>query len=57
MQATVAKVLPGGASTRTLAMLHEVVREHTKDGRAARIEELGPQVVGLLLGSPEFQQQ
>lgn len=57
MQSMVDKILPGGASTRTLAMLHEVVREHTKGGRAPRVDELGPQVVGLLLGSPEFQQQ
>jgi len=57
MQAMVGKILPGGASTRTLAMLHEVVREHAKEGRAPNVEKLGPQVVGLLLGSPEFQQQ
>ncbi len=57
MQTLVGKILPGGASTRTLAMLHEVVRDHTGEGGQPDLEKLGPQVVGLLLGSPEFQQQ
>ncbi len=58
MQALVARVLPGGVSSRTLAMVHEVVRAHTDDGAmAVHMEVLGPQVLGLLLGSPEFQKQ
>jgi len=57
MQAMVREVLPGGASTRTLAMLHEVVREHGREGEAPDVRELGPRVLGLLLGSPEFQRQ
>lgn len=57
MQEMVQKVLPAGASTRTLAMLHEVVREHTMGEAKADVRKLGPRVLGLLLGSPEFQQQ
>ena len=57
MRGMVQKILPGGASTRTLAMLHEVVREHTAGGARADLRQLGPQVLGLLLGSPEFQEQ
>jgi len=57
MRGMVDKVLPGGASTRTLAMLHEVVREHTSKGDRPDLRKLGPEVLGLLLGSPEFQEQ
>jgi uncharacterized protein (DUF1800 family) len=57
MREMVRKVLPGGASTRTLAMLHEVVREHTAGNSPLDASTLGPQLLGLLLGSPEFQEQ
>jgi uncharacterized protein (DUF1800 family) len=57
MREMVDKVLPGGASTRTLAMLHEVVREHVAEGKRTDLRKLGPEVLGLLLGSPEFQEQ
>lgn len=57
MQEMVTKLLPGGADTRTLAMLHEVVREHTAGRDRPDLSVLGPEVVGLLLGSPEFQRQ
>jgi uncharacterized protein (DUF1800 family) len=57
MREMVAKVLPGGASSRTLAMLHEIVREHASKRGGADALVLGPQVLGLLLGSPEFQTQ
>jgi len=57
MQGMIAKLLPGGADTRTLAMLHEVVREHMGTRKRPDLSVLGPEVVGLLLGSPEFQRQ
>jgi len=57
MQEMITKLLPGGADTRTLAMLHEVVREHTAGRDRPDLSVLGPEVVGLLLGSPEFQRQ
>lgn len=57
MQGMVNKVLPGGASTRTLAMLHEVVRNDTQDSPTPDVRVLGPRILGLLLGSPEFQRQ
>ena len=57
LRGMVEKVLPAGASTRTLAMLHEVVREHTADSARPNMNRLGPLVLGLLLGSPEFQEQ
>ena len=52
MRALVARVLPGGASSRTWAMLHEVLRE-----RGADLRSSGPEILGLILGSPEFQRQ
>ncbi len=53
MQAMIAKVLPAGASSRTLAMLFQVIQgEKNPD-----FEKLGPVALGLLLGSPDFQQQ
>lgn len=56
MQAMVDKVLPGGAGPRTLSMLLEVTREH-ESGEGLDLESWGPELLGLLLGSPEFQQQ
>ncbi|MDE0895905.1 MAG: DUF1800 domain-containing protein [Planctomycetota bacterium] len=53
MQAMIAKVLPAGASSRTLAMLFQVIQGETNPD----YDELGPVVLGLLLGSPDFQQQ
>jgi len=51
LKALVGKVLPGGASSRTWAMLYEEVRESGPGARSAR------ELLGLLLGSPEFQRQ
>lgn len=53
MRALVAAVLPAGTSARTMAMLYEVVRTNP----APDYDVLGPRVLGLLLGSPEFQEQ
>ncbi|MFT7484812.1 MAG: hypothetical protein ACI9F9_000656 [Candidatus Paceibacteria bacterium] len=57
MRDMVQRVLPGGASSRTLAMVDQIVRNNTREGATPRVELLGPQVLGLLLGSPEFQKQ
>ena len=50
-------VLPGGAGERTRAALAAVTNEYIKDRRVPDLFDLGPRLVGLLLGSPEFQQQ
>lgn len=57
MQEMVAEILPGGASSRTLAMLNQVVRRHQDRGARSDLEQLGPKLLGLTLGSPEFQRQ
>lgn len=51
------QVLPGGAGERTRAALATVTSEYLEKKRVPDLYELGPQLVGLLLGSPEFQQQ
>ena len=50
-------ILPGGAGERTRAALATVTSEYLDKKRVPDLFELGPQLVGLLLGSPEFQQQ
>ena len=57
MQDLIQRVLPGGASVRTLAMVNEVVRAYKEKNDEIDVRELGPQILGLLLGSPEFQRQ
>lgn len=51
-------ILPGGAGDRTRAALATVTSEYLdKKKRVPDLYEIGPTLVGLLLGSPEFQQQ
>lgn len=50
-------ILPGGAGERTRAALASVTTEYLAKKKVADLRELGPQLVGLLLGSPEFQKQ
>jgi len=50
-------VLPGGAGPRTRAALATVTSEYLEKKKVPDLYELGPELVGLLLGSPEFQQQ
>ena len=50
-------VLPGGAGERTRAALGFTTDAYLKKARVPDVRELGPQLLGLLLGSPEFQQQ
>lgn len=51
------RLLPGGAGQRTRNALSTVTDEYLEKSRLPDARELGPQLVGLLLGSPEFQQQ
>ena len=51
------RLLPGGAGQRTRNALSTVTDEYLEKARIPDSRELGPQLVGLLLGSPEFQQQ
>lgn len=50
-------VLPEGAGERTRAALASVTSEYLAKKKVPDLRELGPQLVGLLLGSPEFQKQ
>ena len=52
-------ILPGGAGPRTRAALATVTSEYLdqKGRRVPDLNQIGPTLVGLLLGSPEFQQQ
>ena len=51
------RLLPGGAGQRTRNALSTVTDEYLTKSRVPDSRELGPTLVGLLLGSPEFQQQ
>ncbi len=51
------EILPGGAGNRTRAALSTITDEYLTKARNPDILKLGPILVGLLLGSPEFQQQ
>ena len=50
-------LLPEGAGERTRAALATVTSEYLAKKKVPDVRELGPQLVGLLLGSPEFQKQ
>lgn len=50
-------ILPGGAGARTRAALSAVTDDYLSKARIPDLRSLGPHLVGLLLGSPEFQQQ
>ncbi len=59
-QALEKRVLPGGVGARTHAALERLVEEFLGEERGKRrrpMRTLAPQMVALLLGSPEFQQQ
>jgi uncharacterized protein (DUF1800 family) len=51
------RLLPGGAGQRTRNALSTVTDEYLTMVKVPDSRELGPTLVGLLLGSPEFQQQ
>jgi uncharacterized protein (DUF1800 family) len=50
-------LLPAGAGERTRAALATATSRYLEKHKAPDLRELGPQLVGLLLGSPEFQKQ
>ncbi len=50
-------LVPEGAGERTRAALATVTSEYLAKKKVPDLRELGPQLVGLLLGSPEFQKQ
>ena len=50
-------ILPGGAGERTRAALSYTTDNYLTKASLPDVRELGPQLLGLLLGSPEFQQQ
>ncbi len=52
-----ARILPGGAAEATRDALAAAVGAFLAASRRPRLRELGPQLVALLLGSPEFQQR
>ncbi len=51
------RLLPSGAGQRTRNALSTVTDQYLAKAKVADVQELGPPLVGLLLGSPEFQQQ
>lgn len=50
-------ILPAGAGERTRAALSSVTSKYLKREKDPVFSELGPDLLALLLGSPEFQQQ
>ncbi|MDP6940821.1 MAG: DUF1800 domain-containing protein [Planctomycetota bacterium] len=50
-------ILPGGAGERTRSALSQTTDEYLNKTKVPDLRALGPQLLGLLLGSPEFQQQ
>jgi len=51
------KVVPGGAGTRTRDALTSLMDEYLVDARVPDLHRVGPQLLGMLIGSPEFQRQ
>ncbi len=51
------RLLPAGMGEQTRRVLDQMVREHLEKNKRPRPRTLGPIIVGLLLGSPEFQRQ
>ena len=51
------RILPAGMGEQTRRVLDKMVREFLQEDPEAEPRTLGPVIVGLLLGSPEFQRQ
>lgn len=51
------KVIPGGVGQRTQDALTEITDHYLRRNKVPEIKELGPELLGLLLGCPEFQSQ
>ncbi len=52
-----AQVLPGGSSARTRGALARTTDKYFRTSSKPRAQELGPELLALLIGSPEFQKQ
>ncbi|KAA3608726.1 MAG: DUF1800 domain-containing protein [Planctomycetota bacterium] len=51
------KIIPAGVGKRTQDALTRTTNAYLRRNKTPDIRQLGPQLVGLLLGSPEFQRQ
>ncbi len=51
------RILPAGMGDDTRKVMDQMVREYLAKNKRPKPSELGPLIVGLLLGSPEFQRQ
>ncbi len=51
------RVLPAGMGEKTSRVLDKVMRRYLEEHPKPKVTELGPFLLGLLLGSPEFQRQ
>jgi uncharacterized protein (DUF1800 family) len=51
------RILPAGMGELTRSVLDQMVREYLTKNKRPKPRELGSLIVGLLLGSPEFQRQ
>jgi len=52
-----AKVLPAGLSERTSEAMDRKIREYLRSEPQPKVKQLAPIILGMLLGSPEFQRQ
>ena len=51
------RVLPAGMGEQTSRIMDKMMRKYLEDRPKPKVTELGPYILGLLLGSPEFQRQ
>ncbi len=51
------RILPAGLSEHTRKVLDEMVKAYIEKHKKVRRRDLAPRIVGLLIGSPEFQRQ
>jgi len=52
-----ARILPGGASAATSKAVEEAIYQHLRQHRRPDRGKLGPLILALLIGSPDFQRQ
>jgi uncharacterized protein (DUF1800 family) len=55
--ALIERILPGGLGARSAAALDSLSRAEFERAGGPRLETLAPTMIGVLLGSPEFQRQ
>ena len=51
------RVLPAGMGEKTSRILDRMMRRYLQENPDPKVTELGPYILGLLIGSPEFQRQ